>query len=95
MLVVYILGRVVVGYAVRFVIGIFLFLTGVRGIMVAFLYVVALCPNPVFTSAGGVSYGRLVVGALAVGVVCPVCFRVFSTVFSFGMEIGEVSEFCQ
>ena len=45
----YISGRVLVGFAVRFIVGVFLFLTGVRGIMVAFLYVVALCPNPVFS----------------------------------------------
>lgn len=47
-LMLYITGRVIVGFGVRFVIGIFLFLTGVRGIIVAFLYVVALCPNPIF-----------------------------------------------
>lgn len=47
-LLLYIIGSVVLRLDVRFVVGIFLFLTGVRGIIVAFLYVVALCPNPVF-----------------------------------------------
>jgi len=43
---------VLVRFVIRFVAGVFLFLTGVRGMMVAFLYVVALCPNPVFKAGG-------------------------------------------
>lgn len=56
----YIFGRVVVAFRVSFVVGVFLFLTGVSGMMVAFLYVVALCPNPVFISEGaGITYRQI------------------------------------
>lgn len=68
----YIFGRVLVSFRVSFVIGVFLFLTGVRGMMVAFLYVVALCPNPVFiTSEGWSGYLSLVMTVVLVGFVGP------------------------
>nr|YP_006576405.1 NADH dehydrogenase subunit 6 [Nuttallia olivacea]AEV94299.1 NADH dehydrogenase subunit 6 [Nuttallia olivacea] len=49
-LILYTISSVVVCFGASFVVGVFLFLTGVSGMLVAFLYAVALCPNPVFTT---------------------------------------------
>jgi hypothetical protein len=92
----YIFGRVLVAFRVRFVVGVFLFLTGVRGIMVAFLYVVALCPNPVFVSeGGGISYRQVWVRVLIVGFVCPLIVLFGRGRLDYGVEIGSVRELSQ
>ena len=90
----YIMGRVRVGVMVRFVLGLFLFLTGVRGIIVAFLYVVALCPNPVF-KGGWVSrsgYGRLLARFFIVSLVTPLSVLFVRVIGRFKLEAGLLME---
>nr|AJC10807.1 NADH deshydrogenase subunit 6 [Macoma balthica]AJC10820.1 NADH deshydrogenase subunit 6 [Macoma balthica]AJC10833.1 NADH deshydrogenase subunit 6 [Macoma balthica]AJC10846.1 NADH deshydrogenase subunit 6 [Macoma balthica] len=92
----YMFGSVLVAFSVSFVVGVFLFLTGVSGMMVAFLYVVALCPNPVFVSeGGGISYRQVWVSVLMVGFVCPLIVLFGSGSFDYGVEMGSVSELSQ
>jgi hypothetical protein len=92
----YMSGRVMVAFRVSFVAGVFLFLTGVSGIMVAFLYVVALCPNPVFISRGaGISYRQVWVGVIIVGFICPLAVLLIRGRISYGVEIGSLRESSQ
>nr|YP_009642917.1 NADH dehydrogenase subunit 6 [Sanguinolaria ovalis]QCQ20481.1 NADH dehydrogenase subunit 6 [Sanguinolaria ovalis] len=82
---------VVVGLVASFVMGVFLFLTGVSGMMVAFLYVVALCPNPVFK--GGVSEvdgGVMEYILIFAGV--PITLFGLSVVAGFGVEMSFPNE---
>nr|YP_006576381.1 NADH dehydrogenase subunit 6 [Iridona iridescens]AEV94275.1 NADH dehydrogenase subunit 6 [Iridona iridescens] len=73
----YMVGSLMVGFSVSFVVGVFLFLTGVSGMMVAFLYVVALCPNPVFSDRDGeTTYGQVVFVLSIVSVFFPL-FMIF------------------
>nr|YP_006576417.1 NADH dehydrogenase subunit 6 [Semele scabra]AEV94311.1 NADH dehydrogenase subunit 6 [Semele scabra] len=90
----YMLGSLMVGLSVSFVMGVFLFLTGVSGMMVAFLYVVALCPNPVFSSMSGkgASYGLWYFVNLLVGCILPGVIMVKSAAHSFGLEVSVLSE---
>nr|QID02650.1 NADH dehydrogenase subunit 6 [Scrobicularia plana] len=89
----YMIGSVVVGVGFSFVVGVFLFLTGVSGMMVAFLYVVALCPNPVFVSedTGKGYYYMALVGSVCVLFV-PLTILISSYMFSFSSELGKVGE---
>nr|YP_006576441.1 NADH dehydrogenase subunit 6 [Solecurtus divaricatus]AEV94335.1 NADH dehydrogenase subunit 6 [Solecurtus divaricatus] len=89
-LLLYMVGSVVVGFVVSFVAGVFLFLTGVSGMMVAFLYVVALCPNPVFNVGGSEGRYHLVSWGL-VGVL-PAAMLVCSVLCGFGVEMGSLAE---
>ena len=92
----YIMGRVVVGIRIRFVVGVFLFLTGVRGIMVAFLYVVALCPNPVFIGREGeIVYGYLVSIISLFSLLGPCLVIGFSRTMGLGTEMRRLSESIQ
>lgn len=89
----YIIGRGIVRVGIRFVIGVFLFLTGVSGIIVAFLYVVALCPNPVFKAEDGAGdHNGLVLGSLICGVLGPIVGLVLIYSFSFNTETGKIGE---
>ena len=89
----YMLGRILIRFNVRFVIGIFLFLTGVRGIIVAFLYVVALCPNPVFKGFKiSISYLSYLIRWVVVRSLIPgtIIFREYAV--RFGLEMGRLGE---
>jgi len=89
----YIIGSGVVSVSVRFVVGVFLFLTGVSGIIVAFLYVVALCPNPVFSAEDGARDRNitLLVGSACGGLI-PVVGLLIIYWFSFNTEVGRPGE---
>lgn len=89
LLILYIMGSVVVRFGVRFLLGVFLFLTGVRGIIVAFLYVVALCPNPVFELSGVKRRIRLGVIVIMVVLVSTPLFMVI--IISFEGLIGDLN----
>ncbi len=92
----YISGRVLVGFTVSFLVGIFLFLTGVRGMMVAFLYVVALCPNPVFRSEDERNnYFRLVFVLFTLVVVLPMVLLCSSVGIGFRVEVFSLVESAQ
>lgn len=89
----YMLGSVVVGVGFSFVVGVFLFLTGVSGMIVAFLYVVALCPNPVFISEdGGKGYSYIVLSVLVCSLIIPVGVLSCGYLFSFRDELGKAGE---
>jgi len=89
----YIIGRGIVRVGIRFVIGVFLFLTGVSGIIVAFLYVVALCPNPVFKAEGGAGgQNGIVLGSFICGVLGPTTGLILIYSFSFNTEAGKIGE---
>nr|YP_009642880.1 NADH dehydrogenase subunit 6 [Hiatula chinensis]QCQ20444.1 NADH dehydrogenase subunit 6 [Hiatula chinensis] len=82
---------VVIGLVASFVMGVFLFLTGVSGMMVAFLYVVALCPNPVFK--GGVTQdggGTMEYALIFAGL--PIVLFSSSVGAGFKVEMGFPSE---
>ena len=85
-LMLYISMSVVVGFVVSFVAGVFLFLTGVRGIIVAFLYVVALCPNPVFKANDniGLRSGFFLFSVLGGG---SVVITLVGTVMGYNVEV--------
>nr|YP_006576393.1 NADH dehydrogenase subunit 6 [Hiatula diphos]YP_009642893.1 NADH dehydrogenase subunit 6 [Hiatula acuta]AEV94287.1 NADH dehydrogenase subunit 6 [Hiatula diphos]QCQ20457.1 NADH dehydrogenase subunit 6 [Hiatula acuta] len=84
----------IVGLVASFVMGVFLFLTGVSGMMVAFLYVVALCPNPVFksgvleASSGMGEYFLVLVGV-------PGVLLCMGVIMGFGVEMGLPGESSQ
>ena len=87
------MGSVLIRFRVRFVVGVFLFLTGVRGIIVAFLYVVALCPNPVFTGREGDStYVHIIFVLLFLSFVCPITILGVRRWARFGSESGRLRE---
>lgn len=78
---------------VSFVVGIFLFLTGVRGMMVAFLYVVALCPNPVFSSDKvELQFLTYLLGWLFVAFIIPMRLILMMGGWRFGIECLSLSE---
>ena len=92
----FIFGRVIVGLGVSFVVGVFLFLTGVRGMMVAFLYVVALCPNPVFkASEYRTTYGEMGLTLMLVGLVFPTMISLISLFMGYGLEFSNICESTQ
>ncbi len=89
----YMVGSVVVGFSVRFVVGVFLFLTGVRGMMVAFLYVVALCPNPVFTGREGeVTYNYLTFVVISLSFLGPCLIIGLRNAIGLSVEMEALSE---
>nr|YP_009642905.1 NADH dehydrogenase subunit 6 [Gari elongata]QCQ20469.1 NADH dehydrogenase subunit 6 [Gari elongata] len=93
-LLLYMSTSVLVGLVVSFVAGVFLFLTGVSGMMVAFLYVVALCPNPVFKGDESSVKGSALVNlmlfvGIPVGALCVWVYR------GFGVESGYLDESIQ
>nr|AQZ26104.1 NADH dehydrogenase subunit 6 [Semelidae sp. STW-2017] len=78
-LLLYMAGSALVSLVVSFVVGIFLFLTGVSGMMVAFLYVVALCPNPIFdVSKESLSLKNFICVVILIVIFMPIIFMWFS-----------------
>nr|YP_010447198.1 NADH dehydrogenase subunit 6 [Donax dysoni]UTM92206.1 NADH dehydrogenase subunit 6 [Donax dysoni] len=89
----YMLGSLIVMMSVSFIVGIFLFLAGVSGMMVAFLYVVALCPNPVFTGEGvSLNFFLFYMSWFMTLFFLPLFLILISNVFSFSIEIGSMAE---
>nr|YP_009431970.1 NADH dehydrogenase subunit 6 [Donax vittatus]ATA66419.1 NADH dehydrogenase subunit 6 [Donax vittatus] len=89
----YMLGSMMISFNVSFVIGIFLFLTGVSGMMVAFLYVVALCPNPVFKGFKiSMSYLSYLVSWVVVSSLIPGLIVFSEYTMSFGLEMESLGE---
>lgn len=89
----FILGRALIRLNVRFVIGIFLFLTGVSGIIVAFLYVVALCPNPVLKGfPSGASLFYSISMWVFAGVFIPLIIIFSEFEGRYGIEIESIRE---
>nr|YP_009431957.1 NADH dehydrogenase subunit 6 [Donax variegatus]ATA66406.1 NADH dehydrogenase subunit 6 [Donax variegatus] len=89
----YMFGSALISFNVSFVIGIFLFLTGVSGMMVAFLYVVALCPNPVFKElAVSLSYSYYIFMWFMVSLVVPGGVIYAEAKSNFGLEVGSLGE---
>merc|ERR1711860_192456 len=89
-------GRVIISFSIRFVVGVFLFLTGVRGIIVAFLYVVALCPNPVFVPREGEkTYGRYLFILIFLSLVLPIVVLSIRGWSGFNTEIASLNESLQ
>jgi len=90
----YIMGRVVVGFTVNFIIGVFLFLTGVSGMIVAFLYVVALCPNPIF-KGNETRYKYIIFVTFIITVLCPVFIMSVRARLGFDVEMSSLVESMQ
>nr|YP_009431944.1 NADH dehydrogenase subunit 6 [Donax trunculus]ATA66393.1 NADH dehydrogenase subunit 6 [Donax trunculus] len=89
----YMFGSLLVSFNISFVMGIFLFLTGVSGMMVAFLYVVALCPNPVFKGLSvSMSFMMYLVAWVVVGATIPALIMFSEVSFSYGLEAESLSE---
>ena len=92
----YMVGSVLVGFRIRFVVGVFLFLTGVSGIIVAFLYVVALCPNPAFINVDrGVGYAQIFMLVGLISFVGPLVVIVVRRSIGMGTEVEGLSESLQ
>jgi hypothetical protein len=92
----YMRGRALVRFRIRFVVGVFLFLTGVSGIIVAFLYVVALCPNPVFTAReGDRGYSLIFLTLFSLIFIGPFVILIRRVRNGFGVELEALAESLQ